>query len=71
MGAECVECGQEQGAVGRHGQWGLLGHGDGVPQLGLANTQGIFFFPVVHFNLPAVEVNLEQLIRTMREAGAK
>ena len=61
FGAEGLQSGQEQGAVGGNHQGGLFGHGVDVPQLGLSDAQGILLVAVVDFDLPAVEVDLQQL----------
>ena len=55
-GAEGLESGQEQGAVGGHHQSGLFGHGVDVPQLGLSDAQGIRLVALVEFDLQVVGV---------------
>ena len=61
FGAEGLERGQEQSAVGGHHQDRLFGYGVDIPQLGLSDAQGILLVAVVDFDLPAVEVDLQQL----------
>jgi hypothetical protein len=38
----------------------LAGNGRRVPQLSLADSQRVFFFTMVHFDLPAVEADLKK-----------
>jgi len=58
--AEGLQRGQQQGAVGGYHQDRLLGNSLEVPQLRLADTQGVLLVAVVDLDLPAVEINLQQ-----------
>jgi len=71
FGAEGLERGQEQSAVGGHHQGGLFGHGVDIPQLGLSDAQGILLIAVVDFDLPAVEVDLQQLGGRVPQVGGE
>ena len=66
-----MQSGQEQSAVGGDDQGGLLGHGVDVPQLGLSYAQGILLVAVVDFDLPAVEVDLQQLGSGVAQVGGE
>ncbi len=71
FGAEGLERGQQQGAIGGHHQGGLFGHGVDIPQLGLSDAQGLLLVAVVDFDLPAVEVDLQQLGRGVPLVGGQ
>src|ERR1017187_7891612 len=71
LGAEGEESGQKQSAVGGDHQDRLLGYGVDVPQLGLADAQGILLVAVVDFDLPAVEVDLQQLGGGVLQVGGE
>jgi hypothetical protein len=60
-GTEGLEGGEQQGAVGGDDQGRLFGDRARIPQLGLAHPQGVLFFAVIDFDVPAVEIDLQQL----------
>src|SRR5208282_1405654 len=71
FGAEGLERGQQQSAVSGDHQDRLFGYGVDVPQLGLSDAQGILLVAVVDFDLPAVEVDLQQLGGGVPEVGGE
>ena len=62
---------QQQRAVGRYHQDGLLGNSVDVPQLCLSHTEGVLLVAVVDLDLPAVEINLQQLFGGALEIGGQ
>ena len=60
-GAENLERGEHEGAVSGNRQNRLSGNSIRIPELGLSNSQRIFFLPVVDFDLPAVQIDLKKL----------
>ena len=71
FGAEGLERSQEQRAVGGHHQSGLFGDSLEVPQLRFSHPQGILLVAVVDFDLPAVEVDLQQLGGGVPQVGGE
>jgi hypothetical protein len=59
LGTEGLEGSQQQSAVSGDSQDWLFGHRVRIPQLRLANTQGVLFFPVIYLDLPAIKVDLQ------------
>lgn len=68
---EGFQSGEQQGAVGGDDQHWLAGDGVGVPDLGLPDTQGVFFFAVVDFDLPAIQIELNEFARWGFEVGGQ
>jgi hypothetical protein len=70
-GAENLQRGEQEGAVSGDRQNWLPGNGSGIPELSLANAQGVFLLSMVDFDLPAVEIDLKKLTRGMFQVGAE
>ena len=62
---------EQQSAVGSDGEDRLFGHGRDIPQLRLADTQGVFLFAVIDLDLPAVEIDLQQLLEGTAQIAGK
>src|SRR2546425_11199213 len=62
---------QQQGTIGRDREDRLLGDRDRIPQLGLAHTQRVLLVAMVDFDLPAVEIDLQQRTRATPQVGGQ
>src|SRR5215831_19675347 len=58
---ECFEGSEKQRAVTSHRECRLFRYRDAIPKLGLADPQRVLLLAMIHFNLPAVEIDLQEL----------
>ena len=68
---EGFEGGEHQSAVSGDSEDGLPRHRFLIPQLRLAHAQSVLFLAVIDFDLPAVEINLNELGRGGFQVGGQ
>src|SRR5437588_7013979 len=58
-----LESSEHQCAISRNYQGRLFGHADRIPKLSLTDAEGVLFFAMIYFDLPAIKVDLKQSAR--------
>src|ERR1700674_3429000 len=71
FGSEHFESSEQQRAISRHRQRRLFGNRGWIPELGLPDAQGVLLLAMVDFDLPAVEVDLQELPSRTGEVRAQ